>query len=108
MLERQELTPFSYGIIPNQTLYSIHLQNNFIDAYLMHVYPLQRAQSNFQANTPRFPGAMAAVVVAIRNKQYDAEEAQDKLLDSKDLINPFPPESEWLGDIILEKLMVDG
>ena len=51
---------------------------------------------------------MAAVVVAIRNKQYDAEEAQDVLLDSKDLITPVPQESDWLGDLVLEKLMIDG
>lgn len=50
---------------------------------------------------------MAAVVVAIRNKQYDAEDAQRVLLD-KDLINPFPPEAEWRADLIIEKLMMDG
>ena len=50
---------------------------------------------------------MAAVVVAIRNKKYDAEDAQRVLLD-KDLIHPFPPESEWRGNMIIEKLMMDG
>ena len=52
---------------------------------------------------------MAAVVVAVRNKQYDAEEAQDILfLDGKNMIHPFPPEAEWKADYIIGKLMMDG
>ncbi len=75
------------------------------------MFVLQSGQNNATIQKASFrslPGSMAAVVVAIRNKQYDAEEANDVLLDSKHLINPFPPESDWLGDIVLEKLMIDG
>jgi hypothetical protein len=51
---------------------------------------------------------MAAVVVAIRNKRYDAEEAQGTMFDNKQLLTSFPPESERKADLIMQKYMIDG
>ncbi len=48
-----------------------------------------------------------AVVVAIRGKQYDAEENKD-VLDASNLILPFPPELERRADLVVGKLMMDG
>jgi hypothetical protein len=51
---------------------------------------------------------MAAVVVAIRNKRYDAEEAENSMFDSKNIVNTFPPENERRADLVMQKYMIDG
>ena len=51
---------------------------------------------------------MAAVVVAIRNKRYDAEEAESSMFDNKQMLTTFPQESERKADLILQKYMIDG
>jgi hypothetical protein len=51
---------------------------------------------------------MAAVVVAIRNKRYDAEEAESSMFDNKQMLTTFPQENERKADLILQKYMIDG
>ena len=47
-------------------------------------------------------------MVAIRNKRYDAEEAEGSMFDNKQLLTTFPPENERKADIIMQKYMIDG
>ncbi len=51
---------------------------------------------------------MAAVVVAIRNKRYDAEEAESTMFDNKNMVTNFPPENERRADLVMQKYMIDG
>ncbi len=51
---------------------------------------------------------MAAVVVAIRNKRYDAEEAEGSMFENKQLLTTFPSENERRADLIMQKYMIDG
>ncbi len=51
---------------------------------------------------------MAAVVVAIRNKRYDAEEAEDARFENKEMLTSFPVEHERKADLVMRKFMIDG
>jgi hypothetical protein len=50
---------------------------------------------------------MAAVVVAIRNKRYDAEEAEEAKFDNMEILTSFPPEHERKADFVMRKF-IDG
>lgn len=51
---------------------------------------------------------MAAVVVALRNKRYDAQQAEGSKLNNNELLTSFPPENERKADMIIQKYMLDG
>jgi hypothetical protein len=51
---------------------------------------------------------MSAIVVAIRNKRYDAEEAEEAKFDSKEMLTAFPQEQERKADLVMRKYMIDG
>ncbi len=51
---------------------------------------------------------MAAVVVAIKNKRYDAEEAEDSRFENKEMLTAFPLEHERKADLVMRKFMIDG
>ena len=51
---------------------------------------------------------MSAIVVAIRNKRYDAEEAEGARFDSKEMLTAFPQEHDRKADLVMRKYMIDG
>ena len=51
---------------------------------------------------------MTAVVVAIRNKRYDVEEAEEAKFESNQLLTAFPQEHERKADLVMRKYMIDG
>ncbi len=46
--------------------------------------------------------------MAIRNKRYDAEEAEGSIFDNNQLLTSFPPENERKADLIIQQYMIDG
>ena len=51
---------------------------------------------------------MAAVVVAIKNKRYDAKEAEAKQFSYNSMLSTFPPENERKAEHVMLKYMIDG
>ncbi len=51
---------------------------------------------------------MSAVVVAIKNKRYDAKEADATRFDDNSMLTTFPPENERKAELVMLKYMIDG
>ncbi len=51
---------------------------------------------------------MAAVIIALKNKRYDAKEAEATQFNDSSMLTAFPPENERKADLVMLKYMIDG
>ncbi len=51
---------------------------------------------------------MVSVVVSIKNKRYDAKEADSAQFDENSMLIAFPPENDRRADLVMRTYMIDG